>query len=268
MLGVPMVADDRVVGVFALWRSKVDPFTDVTVELATSFAAQGVIAIRNVELFHELQERSRQLAHSVDELKTLGEVSQAVSSSLDLDEVLTTIVTRAAELSHADGGSIFEFEPSTSEFVLRTCSGTSSELEHEQRDVRIKLGETFIGEAAARGVMQQAPDLEAEPPDPHIDTLLRHGWRSMVAVPLRREDEILGALIVRRKTKGAQPAATVALLETLANQSVVAILNARVFHELERKTHEHRHGALQRRRRHDLPLHARCGRHGDQLLVR
>ena len=233
-----MVADDRVVGVIALWRSKVDPFADVTIELATTFAAQGVIAIRNVELFQELQERGRQLAHSVDELQALGEVSQAVSSSLDLDEVLTTIVTRAAELSQADGGSIFEFEPSTSEFVLRTCSGTSGKLEHALRDLRIKLGETFMGEAAARGVVQQAPDLEAEPPDPHIDMLLRHGWRSMVAVPLRREDEIIGALIVRRKTKGALPAATVALLETLASQSVVAILNARVFRELETKTHE------------------------------
>ena len=238
MLGVPMVADDRVVGVIALWRSKVDPFADVTIELATTFAAQGVIAIRNVELFQELQERGRQLAHSVDELQALGEVSQAVSSSLDLDEVLTTIVTRAAELSQADGGSIFEFEPSTSEFVLRTCSGTSGTLEHALRDLRIKLGETFMGEAAASGVVQQAPDLEAEPADPHIDMLLRHGWRSMVAVPLRREDEIIGALIVRRKTKGALPAATVALLETLASQSVVAILNARVFRELETKTHE------------------------------
>ena len=238
MLGVPMVADDRVVGVIALWRSKVDPFADVTIELATTFAAQGVIAIRNVELFQELQERGRQLAHSVDELQALGEVSQAVSSSLDLDEVLTTIVTRAAELSQADGGSIFEFEPSTSEFVLRTCSGTSGTLEHALRDLRIKLGETFMGEAAASGVVQQAPDLEAEPADPHIDMLLRHGWRSMVAVPLRRKDEIIGALIVRRKTKGALPAATVALLETLASQSVVAILNARVFRELETKTNE------------------------------
>jgi len=238
MLGVPMVADDRVVGVIALWRSKIDPFADVTIELATTFAAQGVIAIRNVELFMELQERGRQLAHSVDELKALGEISQAVSSSLDLDEVLTTIVTRAAELSQADGGSIFEFEPSTSEFVLRTCSGTSSGLEHALREIRIKLGETFMGEAAARGVVQQAPNLETEPPDPHIDMLLRHGWRSMVAVPLRRKDEIIGALIVRRKTKGALPAATVTLLETLANQSVVAILNARVFRELEEKTHE------------------------------
>ena len=70
-----------------------------------------MIAIRNVRLFQELEQRSKQLSRSVDELRALGEISQAVSSSLDLDEVLTTIVTRAAELSGADGGSIFEFDP-------------------------------------------------------------------------------------------------------------------------------------------------------------
>jgi signal transduction histidine kinase/CheY-like chemotaxis protein len=238
LLGVPMLADDRVLGVIVLWRSTVDPFDERTIELVTTLAAQGVIAIRNVQLFQELEQRGRQLAQSVDELRALGEVSQAVSSSLDLDEVLTTIVTRAAELSDADGGSIFEYEPSTREFVLRTCVGTNEELVDELHQVRIRLDETFMGQAAARGDVQQAPDLDAEPPDPHVEALRRHGWRSMVAVPLRRGDEIIGALIVRRKVPGALPPETVALLVTLANQSVVAIHNARVFRELEQKTRE------------------------------
>ena len=238
MLGVPILADDRVVGVIVLWRSRVDPFDERTVELVTTFAAQGVIAIRNVQLFQELEQRSKQLSSSVDELRALGEVSQAVSSSLDLDEVLTTIVTRAAELSGADGGSIFEFEPSTAEFVLRTCAGTSDELVQTLHQIRIGLDETFVGHAATAGEVRQAPDLDAQPRDPHVDALLRHGWRSMVAVPLRREDEIIGALIVRRTVPGALPAETVRLLETLASQSVVAIHNARVFHQLEQKTRE------------------------------
>jgi signal transduction histidine kinase/CheY-like chemotaxis protein len=238
MLGVPMLADDRVVGVIALWRSHVDPFDDRTLELVTTFAAQGVIAIRNVQLFQELEQRGKQLSASVDELRALGEVSRAVSSSLDLDEVLTTIVTRAAELSGADGGSIFEFEPSTAEFALRTCTGTSEALVETLHQIRIGLDETFIGHAAATGEVRQAPDLDAQPRDPHVDSLRRHGWRSMVAVPLRREDEIIGALIVRRKVPGALPEETVRLLETLASQSAVAIHNARVFHQLEQKTRE------------------------------
>jgi signal transduction histidine kinase/CheY-like chemotaxis protein len=238
MLGVPMLETDGVVGVIVLWRAHVDPFDERTVGLVTTFAAQGVIAIRNVRLFQELEQRSKQLSSSVDELRALGEVSQAVSSSLDLDEVLTTIVTRAAELSGADGGSIFEFDPSTAEFVLRTCTGTSEELVQTLHQVRIGLAETFIGQAAATGEVRQAPDLDVETRDPHVDALRRHGWRSMVAVPLRREDEIIGALIVRRHVRGALPAETVRLLETLASQSVVAIHNARVFHQLEQKRSE------------------------------
>jgi signal transduction histidine kinase/CheY-like chemotaxis protein len=236
MLGVPMLADGRVVGVIALWRARVDPFDEREIGLVTTFAAQGVIAIRNVQLFRELEARSGELARSVDELRALGEVSQAVNSSLDLDQVLKTIVTRAVELSGADGGSIFEFEAPTAEFVLRTCFGTSEELEDALKQIRIRLGDTFMGRAATTGQAAQAADLELEPPDPHIDQLRRHGWRSMVAVPLRREQEIVGALIVRRKAPGALPAQTVGLLETLASQSAVAIDNARVFRELEEKT--------------------------------
>jgi signal transduction histidine kinase/CheY-like chemotaxis protein len=238
MLGVPMFADDAVVGVIVLWRSDVDPFDERTVTLVTTFATQGAMACRNVELFRELQERSAQLAQSVDELEALGEISQTVSSSLDLDEVLTTIVTRAAELSGADGGSIFEFDASATRFVLRTCSGTSDALADELRRTPIGLDETFVGQAAARGEVRQSPDLDAEPPDPHLDTLRRHGWRSMVAVPLRRDDEIIGVLVVRRKAPFTLPAATVDLLETLASQSVVAIHNARVFGQLEQKSRE------------------------------
>jgi signal transduction histidine kinase/CheY-like chemotaxis protein len=238
MLGVPMLAGDHVVGAITLTRSVVDPFDERTIELMTTFAAQGVIAIQNVQLFQDLQERSRQLARSVDELQALGEVSQGVSSSLDLDEVLTTILSRAVQLSGADGGSIFEFEPSTRGFVLRTCFGTSEELVEALGGIRIGLDDTFVGAAAAVGDVRQAADLDLEPSDPHVDELRRHGWRSMMAVPLRREDEIIGALIVRRTVKGGFPERTVGLLETLASQSVVAIHNARVYRELEKKTHE------------------------------
>ena len=238
MLGAPMLVGDRVVGVLILWRLEVDPFGDRTIDLLTTFAAQAAIAIRNVELFQQLEQRSAQLARSVDELHALGEISQAVSSSLDLDQVLTTIVTRAAELSGADGGSIFEFDADADEFVLRACAGTSAELVCALREIRIGLQGTFMGGAAAVGEVRQAPDLDAEPPDPHVNALRAHGWRSMVVLPLRREDAIFGSLVVRRTVPGALPEETVDLLETLAGQSVLAIHNAQVFQELEQKTRE------------------------------
>ena len=159
-----------------------------------------------------------------------------MSSSLDVDEVLTTIVTRAVQLSEADGGSIFELERPPEEFALRACFGTSERLAHSLRAIRIRLGETFIGRAAIGGKAMQSRDLDLEPPDPHIDELRRDGWRSMVVVPLHSEHEIVGVLVVRRKVRGLLPTPTVELLETLASQSALAIHNARVFRELERKS--------------------------------
>jgi signal transduction histidine kinase/CheY-like chemotaxis protein len=238
ILGVPVLGADRVVGVIVLWRTEVEPFDERTIGVVEAFAAQGAVAIQNVQLVHQLRERTRALARSIDEFAALGEVSRAVSSSLDLDEVLTTIVARAVELSGTDGGSIFELDRPSGTFVLRTCFGTSPELMDALRGIPISLGETFVGRAATAGQARQAPDLDREPPDPHIDALRRHGWRSMVAVPLRREQEIVGALIVRRTVPAEVPAQTIALLELFAGQSAVAIHNARVHRELQTKTAE------------------------------
>ena len=231
MLGAPMLVGDRVVGVLILWRLEVDPFGDRTIDLLTTFAAQAAIAIRNVQLFQEL-------TRSVGELRALGEISQAVSSSLDLDEVLRTIVTRAVQLSGTEGGSLFEFDQATRLFHLRTCCGTEPELVAALHATRIHLDETFVGRAAASGAPQSAPDLSEERSDPHIEQLARAGWRSMLAVPLRWEQEIIGALVVRRRVAGAFPARSAELLETLASQSAVAIHNARVFRQLEDKSRQ------------------------------
>jgi signal transduction histidine kinase/CheY-like chemotaxis protein len=231
MLGAPMLVGDRVVGVLILWRVEVDPFGDRTIDLLTTFAAQAAIAIRNVQLF-------RDLTRSVDELRALGEVSQAVSSSLDLDEVLTTIVTRAVQLSGTEGGSIFEFDQATQLFHVRTCFGTEPGLVRELRATRIHLDETFVGRTAQSGEPRSAPDLSEEPADPHIERLARAGWRSMLVVPLRWEQEIIGALLVRRRVTGPFSARTAELLETLASQSAVAIHNARVFRQLEDKSNQ------------------------------
>jgi signal transduction histidine kinase/CheY-like chemotaxis protein len=238
LLGVPMLVDQRVLGVITLWRDEVEPFDEQTISLANTFAAQGAIAIQNVQLFQELQQRGRDLARSVDELKALGEVSHAVSSSRDLEEMLTTIVTQAVRLSDTEGGSIFEFNAQTRAFEVRTCVGTSAGLVETLRGLRIHLNETFVGRAAAGGQPLQSSDLDRERLDAHTEALRRHGWRSLLAVPLMREDEIIGALIVRRTVPGEFAPETCALLETLASQSAVAIHNARLFRELEVKTQQ------------------------------
>ena len=104
------------------------------------------------------------------------------------------------------------------------------------RSLRIHIDETFVGRAAISGQPLQAHDLDLERLDFHTEALRRHGWRSLLAVPLMREDEIIGALVVRRTVPGEFAPETCDLLETLASQSAVAIHNARLFHELEVKT--------------------------------
>ena len=234
MLGVPMLVRDQVLGVIVLNRHLVDPFEERTVDLATTFATQGAIALQNVQLRADLELRGAELARSVEEQRVLGEISQAVSSSLDVVEVLRTIVHRAVELADADGGSIFEYDPDSQTFEVRAFYGTDQLLIDRIRQCRVGLEGTFIGRTAASGSPQQAADLSAVPHDPHIDELQRAGWRSLLVVPLLREGEIVGVLAVRRRALGAFSQQTAELLETLANQSVVAIHNARVYRTLER----------------------------------
>src|SRR5262249_19144162 len=110
MLGVPLLREGTPIGVIILQRKSVKPFTEKQIVLVTTFADQAVIAIENARLFDEVQARTRELAHSVEELRALGEVSQAVNSTLDLETVLATIVAKAVQLSNTDAGVIYVFD--------------------------------------------------------------------------------------------------------------------------------------------------------------
>ena len=121
--GVPLLREGAPIGVFIMTRNAVQPFTDKQIELVTTFADQAVIAIENVRLFDEVQARTRELTRSVEELRALGEVSQAVNSTLDLETVLTTIVAKAAQLSGTEAGAIYVFDEATQEFRLRATYG-------------------------------------------------------------------------------------------------------------------------------------------------
>src|SRR5262249_44743520 len=109
-LVVPMLKDGDLVGAIIIYRQEVRPFTDKQIELVKNFAAQAVIAIENTRLLDELRQRTDELAHSVQGLQALGEVTQAVNSTLDLETVLSTIVAKAVQLSGTDAGAIYVFE--------------------------------------------------------------------------------------------------------------------------------------------------------------
>jgi signal transduction histidine kinase/DNA-binding response OmpR family regulator len=237
-LGVPMMLDDELVGVLVVWRTEVDPFGDRETEVLTTFATQAAIAIRQVHLHGALEARQQELSQKVDQLEALGEVGQAVSSSLDPDQVLAMIIMHAVQLSGTDGGSIFEFDDTDEAFVIRTAYGTSTELVDVLRRTYIGLNETLVGRAAKEGRPIQVPDLRNENLDAHLRQLHDAGWRSLVAVPMLHENRIVGALVVRRRRPGDFSEEICELMQTFASQSALAIHNARQFHELERKRDE------------------------------
>jgi signal transduction histidine kinase len=186
-------------------------------------------------LEQKVEVRTRELARSVEELKALGEVSQVVSSTLDLETVLSSIVRHAVQLSKTDAGTIYECDALGAVFVPRTNYGVSAEYIEALRESRLRVGDrTVIGQAAMKRGPEQIADLANVPdyPLPHVQEA---GFRAVLAVPLLREDRLIGGLVVRRHEPGAFAPSIVHLLQTFATQSVLAIENARLFREIEEK---------------------------------
>ena len=239
VLCVPLLRERTPIGVVVLTRRAVRPFTDKQIELVTTFADQAVIAIENVRLFDEVQARTGELAKSVGELQALGEVSQAVNSTLDLQTVLKTIVAKAVQLSATDAGAIYVFSKLRQKFRLRATYGMSDAMIAEiDKQGGVRLGESYIGAATESGQAVQVPDLMTEAASPMRDLIVSAGYRGLLVVPLLRPGGIVGALVVRRKQPGAFPDSTIDLLQTFAAQSVVAIQNARLFEDVEARTRE------------------------------
>ena len=186
-------------------------------------------------LEHKVEVRTQELARSVKEMEALGEVSHAVSSTLDLQTVLATIVAHAAKLSGAEAGALYEFDEAIQEFRLRATHQLGDELIQIIRESRIRLGKTVVGRAGMNRAPVQLPDILDEPPFPLLEALKQAGFRAMLAVPLLREDKLIGSLVVGRKTPGQFRKETVHLLENLAAHSALAIHNARLFREIEEK---------------------------------
>jgi signal transduction histidine kinase len=189
-------------------------------------------------LEQKVEVRTQELARSVEELQALGEVSQAVSSTLDLQKVLATIVAHAAELSGTESGAIYEFDEASEEFQLRATHRMSEELIQAIQEAGGKMGETALGRAGVNREAVQIPDILEEPTYPTSETMQQEGFRALLAVPLLRENRLIGGLVVRRRAPGQFQKETVDLLQTFATQSALAIQNARLFREIEAKGRE------------------------------
>ncbi|HUH94247.1 MAG TPA: GAF domain-containing protein, partial [Casimicrobiaceae bacterium] len=239
-VGVPLMLHGEPIGAIGVGRPEVGLFPEKQVALLKTFADQAVIAIENVRLFKELEARTAQLTRSVGELKALGEVGQAVSSTLDLETVLSTIVSRATQLAGVDAGSIFEYDAQREEFYIRATEGLPGELVQAMREVPIRKGEGVLGRLAITPEPIEVDDIvdERTYQSSVREKLIRLGYRSLLAVPLLREDHLLGGFSVNRKRAGAFDPQIVELLKTFAIQSALAIQNARLFREIEVKSRE------------------------------
>jgi signal transduction histidine kinase len=234
---VPMLKDNEVVGAIAIYRQEVVPFEDKQIELVENFAKQAVIAIENTRLLKELRTRTDDLARSVEELRALGEVSQAVNSTLDLKTVLETIVTKATQLSRTEAGAIYVVDDDQHDFKLRATFGMSDDLIYAISERQVGLSDA-VAASVARRAPEQIPDLRTAPPSPINDVILKAGYRARLLMPLMHSGTVVGALVVRRKAPGEFSQSTVDLLNTFATQSVLAIQNARLFTEIGEKSRQ------------------------------
>jgi len=237
LLIVPMLKEDELLGAIAIYRQEVRPFSEKQIELVKSFASQAVIAIENLRLLNELRARTEELGQSVEELRALGEVTQAVNSTLELQTVLSTIVAKAVQLSDTDAGSIYVHDETQQEFQLQANYGMGDDLIAALKDHHTDISGAVAG-AAKRGEPDQVPDMQAEPLIPANEIMLQAGYRARLLVPLMRFNEVMGALVVRRKAPGEFSKNTIDLLRTFAAQSVLAIQNARLFQEIEEKSRQ------------------------------
>jgi GAF domain-containing protein len=239
VLSVPLLHDAALVGVLSMWRREVRPFTEQQIALVQTFADQAVIAIENVRLFTELQARTMELTRSVGELRALSEVGQAISSTLDLRAVLNTIVARATHLSGTDAGVIYEYDEQREIFVPRATEHLEAEIVETMLATPVRRGEGATGQLAEVHEPNQVPDILVTPAESRVrGALVRAGYRALLAVPLVREDHLLGGLTVIRKAAGAFAPEVIELLRTFATQSALAIQNARLFLEIEGKSRQ------------------------------
>jgi signal transduction histidine kinase len=234
-LAAPLLREGVPLGAIMVRRKEAQPFSDKQIELLKTFADQAVIAIENVRLFHEIQERTRELEASLEEVGALSEVSRAVSSSLDLAQVLREIAEQAAKLCDADSGFIQEYVEEAKTFHISASWNAREEFIQAMQAAQITPGKGASGRSAVTGKPTQIPDIMTEPDYPFRDILARDGYRAVLSVPMLREERVIGTVVVVRKTPGGFDERHINLLTTFASQTTIAIEHARLYHDVTEK---------------------------------
>jgi len=205
-------------------------------ELSDQFNSMaGQLALTYSDLEAKVDERTRDLNQSVNELKVLEEVGRAVASSLDLNAVLPTVASRALEITHADAVLIFSYDASKRQFNLVEARGIDRTAEGQHQTIA-EQG-SILGQAAAFGEPVAIPDIASA--DFQLrDVAIAAGFHSVLVVPLVDQQGVLGALVVLRHAAGEFPKSLIGLMRTFAHQAVLAMRNARLFTEVDQKGRE------------------------------
>ena len=219
------------IGAILIRRMDVRPFTDNQIELVQNFATQAVIAIENTRLFNEQRESLQQQTATADVLKVISR------STFDLQTILNTLVKSATRLCSADRGILFRREDETYKSVAHYGYSLEFQQFHESHPITPGRG-TAVGRAALEGKAVHIPDVLADPEYTFLDAQKLGRYRANLAVPLLREGKPIGGLSLTRAEPQAFTEKQIELVETFADQAVIAIENARLLNELRQRTHD------------------------------
>ena len=230
-LGIPLLREDTLIGVFSIARTRVEAFTEKEIELATTFADQAVIAIENARLFDELRQRTDDLSESLEQQTATSEVLKVISSSAsDLQPVFDTMAENAVRLCEAERAYIFRFDGELLRAVATYNVGPENR-EFVNRNPIAPGRRSVSARAALERRSVQVPDVQADPEFAYairdVDPI-----RTVLAVPMLKGDDLVGTITIYRLEVKPFTDKQVTLVETFAAQAVIAIENTRLLSEL------------------------------------